>query len=274
MSGLIAPVDDLNALIGEGRFSGPVIDGEILRELGFFLLKGAIPAVVIQRYHDLYAEQLASGVIQKSQHHLTEVRFTWDNPLVGIAHEPAFVDAASRLFAGNVGVDFVRVVKKDATNTAPVFLHQDLCYQAGSFQRYSFFISLTSCHPQNGGLTVYPGTHHFGYLGDAGEIGDILPAGYPQITPDQAPGDILVMHSALWHKSGENHARTPRVYLEVHVQDANDTTTKRVISGQRTSKWSNPMDWEDLFVNSRTQRLKTLYKTVEDLKEQSKARQS
>jgi hypothetical protein len=73
------------------------------------------------------------------------------------------------------------------------------------------------------------------------------------------------MHSAAWHESPPNTDLTDRVYLEVHIQDANDPSTKNVICGERTSEWSNLLTVDAIFVNSRTQRLKNLYQQIDEL---------
>ncbi len=259
---LLAPIEKLNQLVESKKFIGEVVDLDVLKFSGVFVLKNAFCKDTINKYAEIYFN--GKG-LDRVALHLTAVSFDDNHQLNQIAYEPEFIKAISNFFDGHVGSDGVRVVKKDKIDTKPVFLHQDICYQIGGSERYSCFICLTDCMPENGSLSIYPGTQNFGYLGDAGEIGDILPAGYPKIVSNTQSGDIVIMHSAAWHESPANINLTDRVYLEVHIQDANDPTTKNIICGERTSEWSNLLSAEEIFINSRTQRLKSLYQQINEL---------
>lgn len=267
---LRAPVDELRLAVSAG-FSGPRIDLEILRFLGIFILRRALSEVTTQHYRDAYHSALEKGKIQKAEYHKTFVDLMGCEALINIVADPEFCNPVSVLFGGNVGADFVRVVKKDGKNFEPFFLHQDTGYQVGGFERFSCFIALTKCTPLNGGLILYPGTHHYGYLGDAGEIKNLLPSGYPRVAPTLEPGDILIMHSGTWHESHANHERSERIYLEVHVQHVDEPTTRWAISGVRQSPWGlhAPMtfepDGDELFNDSRTQRIRRLRQQLESL---------
>lgn len=81
-------------------------------------------------------------------------------------------------FDGNVSVDWPLIFRKDKENVKKVVLHNDIDYMAGASEAYSFFFALTDANPSNGGLIIYPATHNFGSLGDAGELNaDVLPDG-------------------------------------------------------------------------------------------------
>jgi hypothetical protein len=258
---LSAPIEKLNQLMESKQFIGEAVDLDFLKFAGVFVLKNAFSKNTIEKYAKTY---FSNAGLNRTPFHLTEVKFDDQHDLTKIISEPEFVKSVSKLFGGNVGNDFIRLVKKDNIDVKPVFLHQDLSYQIGGFERYSCFISLTHCTPNNGSLVIYPSTQHFGYLGDAGEIAsNILPENYPRIESVTEPGDIVIMHSAAWHESPENIELTDRVYLEVHIQDVNDPSTKNVICGERTSEWTNFLTIDEIFVNSRTQRLKSLYQQVE-----------
>ena len=120
------------------------------------------------------------------------------------------------------------------------------------------FISLTKNNNLNGGLIVYPSTHQFGYLGDVGEISSKITKNFIKICPNLEIGDVLIMHSSLWHESDENFEKKDRIYLEVHIQDANDPSTKFMIAGKRKKKTGIPFDKNKIFSNSRTQRIISL----------------
>ena len=262
---LSAPLEKLNQLVESKCFIGEVVDLDVLKFAGVFVLKNAFCKNTIEKYAKTY---FSGDGLNRTTFHLTEVKFDDQHDLTKIISEPEFVKSVSKLFGGNVGNDFIRVVKKDNVDVKPVFLHQDISYQIGGFERYSCFISLTNCTPSNGSLVIYPGTQHFGYLGDAGEIAsNILPENYPRIESVTEPGDIVIMHSAAWHESAANTDLTDRVYLEVHIQDANEPTTKNIICGERNSEWLNLLTSDEIFVNSRTQRLKSLHQQVNELTE-------
>jgi ectoine hydroxylase-related dioxygenase (phytanoyl-CoA dioxygenase family) len=263
---ITAPVNEMIDIIKQEQHIKESIDIGLLEKTGCFVLKNALSKKTIQKYYDAYKEEITAGTLKRTQHHITEVKITQNSLLLNIIKEPEFVAVASKFFHGQVGVDFIRVVKKDQVDTAAVFLHQDTGYQMGRFERYSLFIALTECRPDNGGLALYPGTHHFGYLGDAGEINEVLPPNYPLLQPVLAAGDIIIMHSAVWHKSPQNSTGTERIYLEVHLQHIDEPSTQFEVCGSKTSPWSLKLSPNELFKNSRTQRLQGLYKELNSYK--------
>jgi len=265
MSKITAPIERINEILVSKKHYGKVINHEVLNELGIFILKQPLGKQIIKKYVAFYFDSKLE--LERQPFHLTMVNASNDHPLNNILKEPEFLKLISEFYNGNIGSDYVNIFRKDKTDTKPVFLHQDSSYLVGYFDKYSLFISLTPCHRRNGGLVVYPGTHYFGHLGDAGEIdSNILPLNYPKIEVDTEVGDILVMHSAIWHESPENVEHSERIYLEIKIRDANDPSTKNIICGERTSEWSLPLSPDEIFKNSRTQRLKNLYNQIELLK--------
>ena len=263
------PVERLNALVRGQRHVGTSIDFDVLKEVGFFIVRDALPIEVCAKYKAEYDLYKASKEFDRTPFHLTEVKVDLKHPMAEILKEPSFVKLAEQFFGGDVGVFNIRIVKKDSTDVMPVFLHQDIGYQHGSFQRYSLFIPLTPCNQTNGGLTFFPGTHKFGYLGDAGGLNDVAPVELLRPTPEVLPGDVIVMDSAMWHRSGPNETQAERVYYDIHINHADDTATKYTICGSRESAWAISYEQEFLFENSRTQRLRALYKQIEELQGKS-----
>jgi len=265
---LKVPLEELTKLVQDKKHIGSgSINFEILEKLGVFILRDAIDSNRIKYYLNHFKKGIGSGFLKKTQHHLTEIKIENSNPLKSIAEDPDFIKICSSFFDGNVGSDNIRIVRKDKDNFAPVFLHQDTCYQIGGFQRYSLFIALTDANSDNGGLILYPGSHNFGYLGDAGEINEeILPKNYPRILSDLSPGDVLVMHSAIWHKSSENLSKKDRIYLEIHIQNIDEPTTSIEICGSRRSNWRMTLNEGEIFKNSRVKKIQSLYKEIDDLK--------
>lgn len=262
MNKLSAPLNELNELVSNEIFIGKNINFGILNFLGVFVLRNPFSKQVFEYYRSAYL--LSKTALERQPYHLTMVRAAHNHELNRILFEPEFINIVSGFFNGNVGSDYVNIFRKDKYDKKPVFLHQDSSYIIGDFNKYSIFISLTECYNENGGLSVYPGTHHYGHLGDAGEIAaDILPNGYPKIKINTKPGDVLIMHSAIWHESPENQDLTERVYLEIKIRDANDSSTKTVICGHRNSLWANSLTPDEIFKNSRAQKLRDLYSKIE-----------
>jgi len=260
MSKINVPKDSLIQAVNNVSYVSDHLDWSVLNFLGLFVVQNLLSTKTIQKYLAIYQSEMHSGSLKKNNAHLTEVPVEFGHALCNIIAEPEFLSLASMFYDGQVGCDYVRVVKKDAANSAPVFLHQDSSYQVGCLDRYSLFIALTSCHFDNGGLVLYPGTHHFGYLGDAGEIRDFLPPDYPRLRTSLNPGDVLIMHSSTWHQSPISVTKKDRVYLEVHLQNINDPSTVMEVCGTRSSQWRLTLKGDELFVSSRVQRLKALYK--------------
>lgn len=144
----------------------------------------------------------------------------------------------------------VRLVVKDKHAKAGVFLHQDVGYHIGSLPKLSAFVALSSVIPENGGMRFWLGTHKYGYLGDVGEIDPKwLKEKVEIVCPVLAPGDVVLMHSATWHSSGENTCGVDRVMVDIIYQRADDPA--RMV----------PRD--GLFVRSRSSRLKELQAQVD-----------
>jgi hypothetical protein len=259
------PINELREIIYSSRHINKDLNLDILNELGFFIVKGALKKEIALIYKNNFRYELDAGLLKKTNSHPTEIKIPSTSSLFEILNEKGFLDLALNFYNGEIGSDFLRVVNKDYSNFSPVFLHQDSGYQIGNFDRYSLFIALTACNNQNGGLVLYPGTHKYGYLGDAGEIRDFLPENFPRVESDLSPGDVLIMHSATWHKSNASLSKNDRTYLEVHIQNINDPTTLYFISGTRNSKWFLNMNNEEIFVNSRTQRINQKNKEIENL---------
>lgn len=261
------PISELIKNVNQKEYEDEKINFEVLKNLGFFILKDTFHQKTIEKYYHLYKNEISNGKLLKTNHHITEVKIHNNHPLIQLIHEDKFLEKIRDFYEGNVGADYIRVIRKDSENFKEVILHQDTGYQIGSFDTYSLFIALTQANKDNGGLILFPGTHRFGYLGDAGEINEgILPNNYPCIKTDLDPGDILVMHSATWHKSLESKNKKDRVYLEIHIQNIEDPSTVIEILGWRKSNWKLNISNDEIFNNSRVQKIKKMYLEIEGLK--------
>ena len=242
------------------------LDSKILNELGFFVLKNAFKKKILEKYIDKINILIQKKSISKTNSHLVEYKIHEFNFFKKILNEKELKKIVKNFYGGNVGADFFRITKKDALNTSKVFCHQDTGYQIGSFDRYSLFVALTKNNFSNGGLILYPCTHKIGYLGDAGEISKNVTKKFVKIKTDLNIGDVLIMHSALWHESGVNKRKTDRIYLEIHIQNSEEPTTRYNILGKRKKILNLNLNYKKIFSNSRKQRIKNFQKQILNFK--------
>ena len=257
-----------NNLVNED-YVGFNVNHKILDKLGFFVLKKAFNKSTMEKYKSKFINNFKKKNIKKTKNHLVEVKIENLNFFKKIYKDYQLKKIVKNFYDGNVGSDFYRIVKKDEKNISPVFCHQDSGYQFGSFNRYSLFISLTHNNSLNGGLVVYPSTHKFGYLGDVGEISNKVTKKFLKICPDLECGDVLIMHSSLWHESNENFAKTDRIYFEVHIQDINEPSTNFKIIGKAKEKIKIPFRKDEIFSNSRVQRIINLNNKIKKLEKKN-----
>ena len=114
-------------------------------------------------------------------------------------------------------------------------------------------------------MAFYPGTHLFGYLGDAGELNRaVLDHRWPRISPELAPGDVVLMHECTWHESEPYTAGPDRVLVQITYQPASDPSGIELLRGE----WRTPIRLTDsireqLFLRSRATRLRELQAVVD-----------
>jgi hypothetical protein len=248
------PTVELEFFSRAGSLEGKQLSLEVLHRAGVFVLRKLISLERAASFLREYEAGLSDGSAKQRQNHLTEVSFELENPLARIVFEPEFAALAAQIFDRGAGLHNIRVVRKDENNREPVFVHQDSPYCLGFFERYSAFLALTPCGAENGGLFVYPGTHHLGYLGDAGAIHGDLTSQLYAFTPLLGPGDCLLMHSAIWHGSSRNESALPRVMYDIQIQPVVDPSSMVSLGDQPLSKWRLRLDNKDIFSSSRVQR--------------------
>ena len=246
---------NIKIFINENKFVGKKINHKILNDLGFFVIKNAFSLDVIKKYETSFLKSLDAKKLYKTKYHPVEVKIEAVEPFKSIFKDKNLKKITKGFFKGRVGSDFFRIVKKDKDNSSAVFCHQDTGYQLGSFDRYSLFICLTDNNHLNGGMVVYPSTHKFGYLGDTGEISKKITNRYFKICPNLKAGDVLVMHSALWHESDKNFIKSNRIYFEIHIQNIDEPSTKYPIIGRRNETLKTFFKKDEIFSNSRVSRI-------------------
>ena len=194
-------------LINNEKYFGNSVNHAYLDDLGFFVVKNFLSEITINKYRKKFIKYLENKKLNKTKKHPVEVKIEKINSFRNIYKNKQLKKLVKGFYNGQVGSDFFRIVKKDITNLSAVFCHQDTGYQIGSFDRYSLFICLTDNNRLNGGMVLYPSTHKFGYLGDAGEISKNFTKKFQKVCPDLKAGDVLIMHSALWHESDKNFTK-------------------------------------------------------------------
>jgi Phytanoyl-CoA dioxygenase (PhyH) len=255
------PVIKLNKITDSGEYDGEKLDRNILKQYGVFVLRNAISKEVAENFKNEYDKYKVSDEFDRNDRHLTEVRISDGNPLLNIIKDIDFLRVGYELFPDGIGIYNIRIVKKDAEDISPVFLHQDVGYQYGSFDRYSFFIPLSKCSRENGGLSFVPGSHNFGYLGDVGALKETLvPDDLKVIVPTVDLGDIVIMNSYVWHRSGPNINKSERVYYDIHLNSSADPASKFVLDASDQREYVLDYDNNKIFDNSRLQRLEKFIK--------------
>lgn len=168
---LVAPVKKIQSSIDELVFDGEQINFSALSFLGIFILRNFIRDSVIAKLK----KELQKRESRTSAQPLHPTRVNISNPeqitklLVdeaGLGH----IFASGYFFNGNVAIDPPVLFRKDKLHNRSVILHNDIDYTSGFATKYSLFCALTTMKPENGGIQLYPGTHNFRSLGDAGEL--------------------------------------------------------------------------------------------------------
>jgi hypothetical protein len=237
-----------------------VFNMEVFRAVGVFVIRALFPAATVAAWQAAWAEFQANTLVARKvgfnkvavEEHLPPV-------LATIYRSPEHRAVARQLFGEDVGLYNHRFVIKDQYSRDPVFLHQDYCYHLGFPEKASFFTPLSVCGRENGGLEFFLGTHQYGYLGDAGEIDPGAFPVWPSILPELNPGDLVVMDSSTWHRSGPHLGGPDRILADTIIQPATDPSTVAMVCGE-----NGPVNRIDrspaagLFKRSRTTRMKEL----------------
>ena len=243
------------------KLDSTTFDIDVYNNTGVFILRNYIPIDIIaswqSQWDDYYNEIIQHRVID-SANPVNISKLPTTGELATLYLNDYIVDLAKVIHGNDVALYNYRFVIKDKYNTNKVMLHQDSCYHLGNLNKCSFFIPIYHVGPFNGGLEFYPGTHHYGYLGDAGEVDpDSFEQKWQKIAPTVNPGDLIVMNSHTWHGSPINTSGVDRIVIDIITQPANDPTGEVLLAGEwktnlRYSK-NNPTQY---FKTSRILKLK------------------
>jgi ectoine hydroxylase-related dioxygenase (phytanoyl-CoA dioxygenase family) len=227
---------------------------------GLFIVRNHIPEDIILKWQTLWENFYQTTVQHRKVDQANPVNISQqpEGELGELYLNQHIINLAKKIYGDNVALYNHRFVIKDKLNTNRVMLHQDSCYHLGNLNKCSLFIPLSHTGPHNGGLEFYPGTHKYGYLGDAGEINpNAFSHKWKKVSPDTYPGDIIVMNSHLWHESPPNLSNQDRIVVDIIIQPSNDPTGEVLLSGEWKTKLryskNNPPQY---FKNSRILKLK------------------
>ena len=242
---------------------------DIYRETGFFVVRRLIPEDQIREWQlewdRFYMEKLAD---KRNVDRFNPVNVNEQlSPKLAEIHKCSQLLDVMQLIYPDLALFMQRFVIKDQNSRDPVFIHQDFCYDYGWPEKTTVFIPLSVSNKDNGGISFYPGTHHFGYLGDAGEINsEIISADWPLVCPSLEPGDIAMIHTCTWHCSPP-HVRGPdRIVTQATFQPASDPSSVALLRGKWQTKYRLcGISRDKFFVRSRVSRLRELQGQVNRL---------
>lgn len=238
----------------------PVFDLEVYRSAGVFVVRQLFPGGTVAAWQAAWAEfQAIQLAARKVGFNKVAVEEPLPDRLANLYDTPEHMAVARQIFGDDVGLYNHRFVIKDRFARDEVFLHQDYCYHLGFPAKASFFTPLSVCGRQNGSLEFFLGTHQYGYLGDAGEIDPERFPAWPSFLPELEPGDLVVMNSSTWHRSGPHLGGPDRIVADTIIQPAHDPSTIKLICGEHGPV--NQIDRSgdgNFFKRSRTTRLKEL----------------
>ena len=264
---LQGPIAKLAAL--KSQCTGPVFNREIYLQTGAFVVTGAFPMNAVGPWLSSWSAFYQSRLNERKVNRFNPVTIDEEPPedLKAMYRDSRLLDIAEQIFGPDIALFNFRFIIKDKYSRGPVFRHQDLPYHMGYMDRASFFVPLSRANASNGALSFVLGTHHFGYLGDAGEILDaVLDPDWPILSPDLSPGDLVVMHSSLWHESGPHSQGEDRVMADICLQPASDPSGIEILRGDAATEYRIPAALRGkIFKRSRVSRLAELQSQVDAL---------
>jgi hypothetical protein len=261
------------------RCDSRTFDPELYKKTGYFVLRQAIPPDVIIKWQvawQNFRNQHLNGGRQLDGSNPVSVQETESilescskdvAAFLEIIRSPHLLDLAEKIYGPDFGVYYWRFLMKDQHARKPVFLHQDFGYNIGWPDKTSFLIPFTQANAENGGMIFCPGTHAYGYLGNAGTIAADKFGDWPQVCPDIMPGDIVFMHCLTWHASGVHASGVDRVMMQVVYQPADDPSTQTLVRGEwKTNVFFDLKRRQEYFTRSYITQLVTLYSELGDMK--------
>ena len=256
------------------RIDSETFSPAIFSSTGIFVVRNAISPEVVglwqSTWNEFYAAELSTSR-KVNPFNPVAVEESLPSILAEMHRHPALLDIIEQAFGADIALYNQRLVIKDFRSRGPVFLHQDFPYHLGWPTKASAFVPLSTISPENGGMVFYPGTHQFGYLGDAGEINPtVLDADWPCISPILAPGDIVLMNSLTWHRSGPHLGGPDRVLADIIYQPADDPSGIALLRGKWRTEIFLDRRTASIFKRSRVSRLVEMQRELDGFKSNDK----
>jgi hypothetical protein len=259
-------VPSLNALLP--KIDSALFDPEVFAQTGLFVIRQAIQAKELALWRTewdfFYSTELASGE-NVSRFNPVSIDLALPPLLQAIHKSPSLLDIVEKVFGPDLALYNQRFVIKDRYRLGDIFLHSDFPYHYGWPDKASAFLALSPVNRDNGGMYFYPGTQQFGYLADTGELdADVLPRGWPVVSPMLDAGDVVLMHSATWHGSHPFSHGPDRVLVDIIYQPADDPSSSALLRGQWQTELRIDKDMKKrLYKRSRVTRLVELQKKLD-----------
>jgi hypothetical protein len=241
-------------------------DKEIYDKSGIFIIKNFIDKTKIKElqniWNDYYGELIKNGGRKIDNTNFVNFKNELPDKILNFWKSEYIKNISNLIYGNNVALYHSRVLIKDKNSENKVFLHQDYCYHLGFPNKSNLFIPLFDYNKTHGTLSFYPGTHQYGFLGDAGEIDKSKFYPWEKITPNINAGDVVIMNSCLWHESEKNISDIDRVMFDIIIQPSNDPSGSQLICGDwETNFWigrkeDHTFQIDSLFINSRIKKLK------------------
>jgi ectoine hydroxylase-related dioxygenase (phytanoyl-CoA dioxygenase family) len=193
------------------------------QENGYVIHRGLVDLRTVYAWGNLYAS--LADPERKPEFNPVAVNAPDLQPLLTlIASHPPILAKVREIWGDDIAVYNQRFVVKDKHSRGPVMWHQDTGYHQGWPQKCSVFVAMSQVEPERGGLIIARGSHHYGFMGDAGELNiDVLPESqHSRMDIRMIAGDVLIMHSACWHSSHAHTSGADRVLSDVIYQPASD----------------------------------------------------
>ena len=256
---------------------------EIFNLFGIFVFRSVFKKDEISFWQNTWNEFYNTKLINRNVNLFNPVELleVIPNELFEISKHDKILNIMEIIHGKNIGLFKTRFVIKDShSRNHKVPLHDDYSYQIGWPNKTSVFLAINHVNEYNGGMRFYPGTHKFGYLGDAGEINkEIICKGWPSLVPSLNPGDFAIMNSSIWHESGPYIHGPDRILTDFIYQSSEDYSTKEIVRGENilvksflntgkdgttikpSARTINLVD--NIFLRSRTSKLKELHNKLD-----------
>lgn len=260
-------IGDIRPLIAQA--DSAAFDPEIYRETGFFVVRGVVPRDQVDIWQDEWQAFYRGSLDGKRKVNPFNPVHVHEEPpeaLASIHAHPAILDVLEKLYP-DLAIFMQRFVIKDGSSRKPVFPHGDFAYDYGWPEKTTCFIPLSPSNARNGGISFYPGTHHFGYMGDAGEVNvQLLKPDWPLICPELEPGDIALCHTCTWHSSPAFVSGPDRILVQATYQPSSDPSSTALLRGEWRARYRlSDVPRDQFFTRCRSSRMRELQSRLDAL---------